>query len=112
MKAAAILAMLGVLALAAGCGSQVSDAAKLSEKETEIIERARRAVAQNEDWESRAEYKIERRGAQWQVTAWRVEHPEEKGNRRYLPWGNRRIILDDAGRVLEYGTRKQVTGGK
>lgn len=111
MKATLILGMLGALAILTGCGGGASDPAKMSDKEKEIIERARRAVAQHEDWEDRAEYKIERRGSQWQVTAWRVEHPEEKGDRRYLPWGNRRILLDDAGKVLEYGTRKTVSGG-
>ena len=111
MKATLILVMLGATAILVGCGNGPSDPARMSDKEKDILERAKRAVAQYEDWEDRAEYKIERRGSQWQVTAWRVEHPEEKGDRRYLPWGNRRIILDDAGKVLEYGTRKQVSGG-
>jgi hypothetical protein len=112
MKTTAILAMLGIVGCLVGCGDRPSDPAKLSEKEKEIIERAKRAVAQYEDWEDRAEYKIERRGSHWQVTAWRVERSQEKGNGRYVPWGNRRIILDDAGKVLEYGTRKQVTGDR
>ena len=111
MNATVMLAVVGAIALLSGCSERPSDPAKMSGKEKEILERAKRAVAQHEDWEDRAEYKIERRGSQWQVTAWRVEHPEEKGDKRYVPWGNRRIILDDAGKVLAYGTRKQVSGG-
>ena len=76
MNATVMLTVVGAIALLFGCSERPSDPAKMSDKEKEILERAKRAVAQYEDWEARAEYKIERRGSQWQVTAWRVEHPE------------------------------------
>ena len=94
--------LLGLLALAGGCSGEGSDPAKYSDKEKWIIERARGAVAQQEDWEARAEYRIKREDGRWHVTAWRVEHPEAKGNQRYLPWGHREIFIDDAGKVVAY----------
>jgi len=78
------------------------DSPGLSAKEREIVVAARRAVAQFDDWADRAEFKLERRGNVWHVTAWRVVHPEAKGSKRYVPWGYRQLVIDDAGKVLEY----------
>ena len=92
--------------LLAGCSERPADPAKLSSKEKEMIEVARRAVMQFEDWADRAEFKIVRRGTHWHVTARRVEHPEATGNKRYVPWGRREIVIDDAGKVVSYSNGK------
>jgi hypothetical protein len=88
--------------LAAGCAERESQPRAYTDKEKEILRAARKAVAQFDDWADRAEFKIQRRKEQWHVTAWRVEHPEAKGNRRYVPWGRREMIIDDTGKVLSY----------
>ena len=67
---------------------------------------ATRAVRQNEDWADRAEYRIQKSGDGWQVTAWRVENPAAKGNARYVPWGFRIIVIDRRGQVAEYKNSK------
>ena len=88
-----------------GCADRDSGVpAKLTPQQQDAIGIARKAVAQFEDWGDRAEYKIERRGALWRVTAWLVVHPEAKGNQRYVPWGCRTVVVDDAGKVVEYVT--------
>jgi hypothetical protein len=55
---------------------------------------ARRLLEQKEDWAERAEWEVVKLEAGWQVIAWRVEHPENKGSSRYLPWGYSVIELD------------------
>ena len=88
-----------------GCNNQDGPGTPrdLSDRERQVITVARRAVAQHEDWLDRAEFRIERSRSLWHVTAWRVEHPEAKGNNRYVPWGSRRILIDDQDNVVEYG---------
>lgn len=95
----------------AGCSREstagvTADAPGLTPKEREILQAARQAVGQFEDWANRAEFKYERRDGVWHVTAWRVENPQAKGNRRYVPWGSRHMIIDDAGKVLAYGDQR------
>jgi len=92
-----------LLALGIGaCGERSSAPDKLGAKEKEIIETARRAVVQYEDWADLAEYKIQRHGSGWQVTAWKVVHPEARGNLRYVPWGRSTIVIDERGKIAEY----------
>ena len=91
-----------ITVLLAACSDQPSEPAKLSDKEKRAIELARRAVAQFDDWADQAEFKITRKNSQWHVTAWRVVHPEAKGNLRYVPWGRREIVIDDANKVVDY----------
>ena len=98
LPAALILIGLGL----AACSDRSSDPGKLGAKEKEIVEVARRAVEQYEDWAGQAEYKIQRDGSGWQVTAWKVVHPEAKGNLRYVPWGRSTIRIDERGKVAEY----------
>ena len=105
MKIALLLASL-VVALLLGCSEQPTDPAKLSDKEKEVMAIARKAVAQFDDWADRAEFRIKRGRTEWHVTAWRVEQPNEKGNKRYVPWGRREIVIDDAGKVLSYANGK------
>lgn len=103
------LSLAGLLALlAAGCSrdGQRAGSPVYSEKEKPIVRAAQRAVMQFEDWADRAEFKLQHRNGQWHVTAWRVENPEAKGNLRYVPWGRREMIIDDAGKVLSYANDK------
>lgn len=58
------------------------------------IEAARRLLEQRESWADRAEWEVLKSGDGWEVTAWRVEHPQSKGSERYLPWGYSVIELD------------------
>ena len=105
----ALLSLVALFSLAAGCSDKSDksgDPPKFTDKEKWVIEIARRAVAQNEDWEPRAEYRIKRDNNLWHVSAWRVEHPEAKGNMRYVPWGHREVYLDDAGKVVRYGSKR------
>lgn len=99
---AAILSIASLL----GCSDRPSNTARLSPKEKEMVEVARRAVRQFEDWGDKAEFKIVRRGTQWHVTALRVVYPEATGNKRYVPWGQRYIVIDDAGKVISYANNK------
>jgi hypothetical protein len=89
-----------------GCGSSEVAPVTYTADQQEAIAAATRAVRQNEDWASRAEYQIQKHRDGWQVTAWRVEHPEAKGNARYVPWGFRTILVDRRGQVAEYKNSK------
>ena len=102
-----VLSLACLLALlAAGCTEKESGPPVYSDKEKEIIRSAQKAVMQFDDWAERAEFKLQRRNGQWHVTAWRVEHPEAKGNLRYVPWGRREMVIDDTGKVLSYANDK------
>ena len=84
-----LLSLIALFAVLCGCGDKAPEApVKLNAKEQDAVAIARRAVAQFEGWGDRAEYRIERRGALWRVTAWLVVHPEAKGNQRYAPWSS------------------------
>lgn len=97
--------LMGWLGLSA-CSPEDSGPVTYSREESVVIEAASRAIRQNEDWAARAEYKLKQIPAGWQVTAWRVEHPEAKGNDRYVPWGYRVIVVDRRGKVVEYKNSK------
>ena len=105
MKRLLQLACLLAIGLTA-CSDKPTDPAKLSDKEKWVIAIARKTVSQFDDWADRAEFKIERKKSEWHVTAWRVEAPEAKGNMRYVPWGRREIVIDDAGKVIGYSNSK------
>ncbi len=108
VKSATLLGS-GLLAghLFLGCGSnRGADPAGYSMAEKDAIAAATRAVRQNEDWAARAEYRIQSHASGWQVTAWRVEHPEASGNARYVPWGYRTIVVDRRGKVVAYKSSK------
>jgi heat shock protein HslJ len=101
-----LLWMVAAAVMLGACSDQSSKPAELSDQEKRVVEIARRAVAQFDDWADRAEFKIERRNSEWHVTAWRVEHADAKGSGRYVPWGRREIVIDDAGKVVSYANRK------
>jgi hypothetical protein len=94
-----------LILLLAGCGPD-SAPAPFTAEQKEMVKAASRAVAQYEDWADVAEYKIEKHAVGWCVTAWRVAHPEAKGNARYVPWGYRVILVDRGGKVVEYKNSK------
>lgn len=100
-----LLALSGAM-LATSCSKRADKPVAYSEKEKEIIRSAEKAVAQFEDWADRAEFKLQRKNNQWHVTALRVEHPKAKGNMRYVPWGRREMVIDDAGKLLSYANDK------
>lgn len=89
-------------ALLAGCADGPADPAKLSTREQEVLAIARRTLDQQEDWLDKAEFKISRRGTRYEVVAWKVVHPEAKGNLRYVPWGRSTMLIEENGRVAEY----------
>lgn len=60
----------------------------------EQIAAAQRLLAQKEDWANRVEWEVIKKPDGWEVIAWRIEHPERKGPKRYLPWGYATIKLD------------------
>ena len=70
---------------------------------------AKRLLEQEEQWANRADWEVVKSAVVksadgWQVTAWRVEHPERKGSSRYLPWGYSVIELDS--RMVPHGYRR------
>lgn len=69
----------------------------------EQIAAAHRLLAQKESWSDRAEWEVVKTRDGWEVTAWRVEHPDQKGANRYLPWGCSVIELDS--RLVAVGYR-------
>lgn len=84
------------------CSGEADQPVKLSARESEILAIARRTVAQQEDWVDKAEFKIVKRSGGYEVTAWKIVHPEAKGNLRYVPWGRATLLIEDHGRVIEY----------
>ena len=93
---------LCALLLLASCSRDAEKPAQLSSKEKAIISIARRTLDQQEDWVDKAEFKIVKRSGGYEVTAWKVVHPEAKGNLRYVPWGRSTMLIEDNGRVVEY----------
>lgn len=84
------------------CSREADRPAPLSSKEKAIISIARRTLDQQEDWATKAEFKIAKRSGGYEVTAWKVVHPEAKGNLRYVPWEKSTLLIEDNGRVIEY----------
>jgi hypothetical protein len=68
----------------------------------EQIAAAQRLLDQKEDWANRAEWEVVQTRDGWEVTAWRVEHPEQKGPSRYVPWGYSVIDLDSRDVAINY----------
>ena len=60
----------------------------------EQIAVAQKLLDQKEPWADRVEWEVLESSNGWEVIAWRVEHPEEKGPNRYLPWGYSVIEVD------------------
>ena len=101
MKAALSL-LLFIALLAVSCSKSPEKPAVLTVKEKEILAIARRTLDQQEDWLDKAEFKLVHRSGGYEVTAWKVVHPEAKGNLRYVPWGRSTMLIEENGRVVEY----------
>lgn len=92
-----------LLALISGCSRQV----RMAQPEDpqgryrEHIAAADQLLRQKVSWADRAEWEVIPKPDGWDVIAWRIEHPNEKGPKRYLPWGYSVIELD--GRLTTIG---------
>ena len=101
-----IIALL--FSLLVGCGGKTGRMAHPEDPEGQYrdqIAAAKRLLQQKEDWADRAEWEVAKSADGWQVIAWRVEHPENKGPSRYLPWGYSVIELDS--RMVTIGYRRK-----
>ena len=80
-----------------GCGGRNSRMAQPEDPQgryREQIAVAQKLLDQKEPWADRVEWEVLESSNGWEVIAWRVEHPEEKGPNRYLPWGYSVIEVD------------------
>lgn len=68
----------------------------------EQIAAAKRLLEQKEEWADRAEWEVRKTSSGWQVIAWRVEHPDQTGPNRYVPWGYSVIELDGRMVTIDY----------
>jgi hypothetical protein len=68
----------------------------------EQIAAAQRLLEQEENWANRAEWEVLKTEDGWRIIAWRVEHPENKGSSRYVPWGYSIIELDARSKAVHY----------
>ena len=94
-----------VLWLVCGCDSRLSRMAKPEDPQGpyhDQITVAKRLLEQKEDWADRVEWEVSKSGDSWEVTAWRIEHPDKKGAERYLPWGYSVIELDSRMVAVHY----------
>lgn len=94
-----------LLALLASCGGPSARMAHPEDPQgtyRDQIAVAKRLLEQNENWADRAEWEVQKTDTGWKVTAWRIEHPENKGPSRYLPWGYSVIELDTRTVAIHY----------
>jgi hypothetical protein len=94
-----------ILALLCGCGAgagRMQQAEDPQGRYHDQIQAAKRLLEQKEDWADRAEWEVSKTADGWEVTAWRLEHPEAKGPDRYLPWGYSVIELDSRLVAVDY----------
>jgi hypothetical protein len=93
------------LSLLCGCGGspgRMDHAEDPQGRYREQIAVAKRLLEQKENWADRAEWEVLKSGDGWEVIAWRVEHAEQKGANRYLPWGYSVIKLDSRMVAVDY----------
>ena len=99
--------LIAILLLSLLCGCS-GERARMDQPEDtngryrDQIAAAKRLLEQKEDWSERAEWEVLKPEDGWKVIAWRVEHPESKGARRYLPWGYSEIELDNRMVAVHY----------
>jgi len=94
-----------LLSLLCGCGgttARMSQAEDPQGRYSDQIAAARRLLEQKENWADRAEWEVIKTGDGWKVIAWRLEHPDQKGAARYLPWGYSVIELDSRSVAVDY----------
>lgn len=71
----------------------------------EQIAAAKALLDQKESWGNRAEWEVIKTAGGWQVIAWRIEYPNQKGPKRYLPWGYSTIELDGNSTAVSYKSK-------
>ena len=92
-----------IILIASGCSQPDYVKPDISAAKQHALENAAEEVLrQHIDWLPQAEYRIQRKGRQWHVTAWRVMHPEKAGNERYVPWGHKTVVFDDQRNPIRY----------
>jgi len=97
--------MILMISLLTGCGAK---SARMEHPEDpqgryrDQIAAARKLLEQNETWADRAEWEVSKSPSGWEVTAWRIVHPDRKGAERYLPWGYSVIELDSRLMTIRY----------
>jgi hypothetical protein len=97
------------LGLLCGCGEKTGRMERAEDphgRYSEQIAVARRVLEQRENWADRAEWEVQPADDGWKVIAWRVEHPQNKGADRYLPWGYSVIELDRRLVAIHYSRGK------
>jgi len=99
--------ILVLLSLLCGCGrtARMAHPEDPQGRYRDQIAAARALLEQREDWADRAEWEVIKKIDGWEVIAWRVEHPDQKGPNRYLPWGYSVIKLDT--RLLTVGYHRK-----
>lgn len=93
----AIGCLVACLALLAGCdghSGRMENPESPSGRYSQQIAVGRQVLDKKADWGDRAEWEVVKTSDGWKVTAWRVEHREAKGAKRYVPWGYAIIELD------------------
>jgi hypothetical protein len=93
------------ITLLSGCGEKAARMEHPADPQgpyRDQIAAAKHLLEQNENWANRAEWEVEKTGDGWRVTAWRIEHPENQGPSRYLPWGYSIIDLDSRTVAVHY----------
>jgi major membrane immunogen (membrane-anchored lipoprotein) len=96
------------LSLLIGCGKSVARMAQPEDPQgryKEHISAAKKLLDQKESWSDRAEWEVIKTSSGWEVIAWRVEYPDAKGPKRYLPWGYSLIELDS--RLVTVGYKRK-----
>ncbi len=94
-----------ILMLLCGCGDQVVRMAHPEDPDGpyhDQIAAAKRLLVQKEDWADRVEWEVIKTDDGWRVNAWRIEHPQNKGPDRYVPWGYATIELDSRLVAIHY----------
>jgi hypothetical protein len=94
-----------ILSMVAGCGAKTCRMEHPEDTQgryRDQISAAKRCLEQNENWADRVDWEVSKSGDGWEVTAWRIEHPERTGPSRYLPWGYSVIKLDSRMVTVHY----------
>jgi len=92
-----------LLVAAAGCATSYA----ISDRHAVMI--ARQVCESKEDWAETATYNARRDGRMWSVLVHRVTGEDEHGNPEFDLEETRTVLIDIAGKVIEYHTPPVVT---
>lgn len=84
------------------CGQGCNKALAPTPPQQHAIQIARAAVASQDTWAQRAVYEADRDGADWLVTARRIEGYDASGTPQFVSGGVRFIRINKNGRVVYY----------